>query len=68
MKPGFLTYFTDLCTEGRDCMDDLMNDMLLLDDDEEDEPTPGKKSGCGCLPMMLLGVLIVIFLAVLGNG
>ena len=49
-------------------MDDLMNDMLLLDDDEEDEPKPGKKSGCGCLPTMLIGVLIVIVLAVLGNG
>lgn len=49
-------------------MDDLMNYMLLLDDDEEDEPKPGTKSGCGCLPIMLLGVLIVIFLAVLGNG
>lgn len=49
-------------------MDDLMNNMLLLDDDEEDEPKPGTKSGRGCLPMMLIGVLIVIILAVLGNG
>lgn len=44
-----------------------MDYMLLLDDDE-DEPKPGEKSGCGCLPMLVVGVLLVILLAVLGNG
>ena len=39
--------------------DDFMDYMLLLDDDEEDEPKPGEKSGCGCLPS-ILGCLAVL--------
>lgn len=49
-------------------MDDFMDYMLLLDDDEEDEPKPGEKSGCGCLPMLLIGVLIVVALIIAGNS
>ena len=49
-------------------MDDFMDYMLLLDDDEEDEPKPGEKSGCGCLPMLLLGILIGVLLLVFGKG
>ena len=37
--------------------DDFMDYMLLLDDDEEDEPKPGEKSGCGCLMSILFGIL-----------
>ncbi len=44
--------------------DDFMDYMLLLDDDEEDEPKPGEKSGCGCLPAVLLcvGILLILLL------
>ena len=45
-----------------------MDYMLLLDDDEEDEPKPGEKSGCGCLPMLLLSILIGVLLLVFGKG
>ena len=48
--------------------DDFMEYMLLLDDDEEDEPNPGEKSGCGCLPMLVVGLLIIALLLVFGNG
>ena len=48
--------------------DDFMDYMLLLDDDEEDEPKPGEKPGCGCLPMLVVGVLITVLLLVFGNG
>ena len=49
-------------------MDDFMDYMLLLDDDEEDEPKPGEKSGCGCLPTLLAGVLLaVLFLVFAGR-
>ena len=39
--------------------DDFMDYMLLRDDDEEDEPKPGEKSGCGCL-QTILGCLAVL--------
>ena len=44
--------------------DDFMPYMLYLDDDEEDEPMLGEKSGCGCLPSVLvcLAVLAAIWL------
>ena len=48
--------------------DDFTDYMLLLDDDEEDEPKPGEKSGCGCLPMLAVGVLIFVLLLVFWNG
>ncbi len=48
--------------------DDFMEYMLLLDDDEEDEPKPGEKSGCGCLPMLGVGLLIFVLLLVFGNS
>ena len=49
-------------------MDDFMDYMLLLDDDEEDEPKPGEKVGCGCLPALLIGVLLaVLFLVFAGR-
>ena len=43
--------------------DDFMDYMLYLDDDEEDEPKPGVKSGYGCLPSILvcLAVLATIW-------
>ena len=41
-------------------MDDFMDYMLLLDDDEEDEPKPGERSGCGCLPLSIICLLAVI--------
>ena len=47
--------------------DDFMTYMLLLDDDEEDEPKPGEKSGCGCLPTLLIVGLISILLVVFGR-
>ena len=48
--------------------DDFMEYMLLLDDDEEDEPKPSEKSGFGCLPMLVVGLLIIVLLLVFGNG
>lgn len=48
-------------------MDDFMEYMLLYDDDEEDEPKPGEKSGCSCLPTLLIGGLIIILLIVFGH-
>lgn len=47
--------------------DDFMEYMLLYDDDEEDEPKPGEKSGCGCLPTLLIVGLIIILLLVFGH-
>lgn len=41
-------------------MDDFMEYMLLLDDDAEDEPKPGERSGCGCLPALIVCLLVVI--------
>ena len=43
--------------------DYFLDYMLYLDDDEEDEPKPGEKSGCGCLPSVLgcLAVLAAIW-------
>lgn len=49
-------------------MDDFMDYMLLLDDDEEDEPKPEDKSGCGCLSVLFIGVLIVILWLIFGNS
>lgn len=49
-------------------MDDFMEYMLLYDDDEEDEPKPGEKSGCGCLPTLVMGLLIVVLLLAFGNS
>ena len=49
-------------------MDDFMEYMLLYDDDEEDEPKAGEKSGCGCLPMLVIGLLIVVLFLIAGNG
>lgn len=45
-----------------------MDYMLLLDDEEEDEPKPGEKTGCGCLPTALIGMLIVLLIAFLGRA
>lgn len=45
--------------------DDFMEYMLLYD--EEDEPKPGDKSGCGCLPTLLIVGLIIILLIVFGH-
>ncbi len=45
---------------------DFMDYMLLLDDDEEDEPKPGEKSGC--LHTVLLGVLIAVLLVLWARG
>ncbi len=45
-----------------------MEYMLLLDDDEEDEPKPGEKAGCGCLPMLVIGMLAAVLIAVLGKS
>ncbi len=47
--------------------DDYMDYMLLLDDDEEDEPKPGEKSGCGCLPSLLLGLLVLVVVWLLAH-
>lgn len=47
--------------------DDFMTYMLYLNDDEEDEPKPGEKSGCGCLPSILLGVLALAVVYLLGR-
>lgn len=47
--------------------DYFMEYMLLYDDDEEDEPKPGEKSGYGCLPTLLIGGWIIILLAVFGH-
>ena len=44
-----------------------MEYKLLPDDNGEDEPEPGEKSGCGCLPMMLIGLPIIVLIAALGN-
>ena len=45
--------------------DDFMDYMLLLDDDEEDEPKSGARSGCGCLPMLsIVGLLMVLLLVI----
>ena len=43
--------------------DDFMTYMLYLDDEDEDKPKPGKKSGYGCLPSILvcLAVLTTIY-------
>ena len=48
---------------GVDMSDDFMTYMLYLDDDGEDEPKLSKKSGCGCLPSILIcfAVLAVIY-------
>ena len=46
--------------------DDFMEYMLLYDD-EEDEPKPGDKSGCGCLPTLLIVGPIIILLIVFGH-
>ncbi len=47
--------------------DDFMTYMLYLDDNEEDEPIPGDKPGCGCLPAMLIVGLIIILRLVFGH-
>ena len=47
--------------------DDFMEYMLLYDDEEEDEPKPGDKSGCGCLPTLLIVGQIIILLIVFGH-
>ena len=53
---------------GGVCMgDDFMDYMLYLDDDEEDEPKSGGKSGCGCLPSILLGILGIVVICLLGR-
>ena len=52
----------EVCT-----MDSFMDYMLLLDDDEEDEPRPGEKPGCGCLPMLVIGFVILIILTAFGH-
>ena len=49
-------------------MDDFMDYMLLLDDDEEDEPKPDEKTGCGCLPILAVVALIIFLLTVFGYG
>ena len=49
-------------------MDDFMEYMLLLDDDEVDDSKPGEKPGCGCLPMLVVGLLIIVLLLVFGNS
>ncbi len=50
-----------------DAVDDFMEYMLLLDD-EEDEPKSDEKSGCGCLPAVLFGILLVLLIACMGHG
>ena len=47
--------------------DDFMTYMLYLDDDEEDEPKPGEKSGCGCLPSILIACIILVVIWLLGR-
>lgn len=43
--------------------DDFMTYMLYLDD--EDEPQPGEKSGCGCLPSILVCIAVLAAIYVL---
>lgn len=45
----------------------FMDYMLYLDDDEEDEPKSGEKTGCGCLPSILLGILGIVVICLLGR-
>lgn len=42
--------------------DEWMDYMLLLDEDEDDEPQPSEKVGCGCLPMLLIGAIVILAL------
>lgn len=44
--------------------DDFMDYILLLDDDEEDKPKLGEKSGCGFLLFVLfcIAALALIYL------
>lgn len=47
--------------------DDFMDYMLYLDDDDEDNPKSGGKSGCGCLPSILIGCMILVIIRLLGH-
>lgn len=47
--------------------DDFMTYMLYLDDDEEDEPKPSEKTGCGCLTSILMGLLVLVVVWLLGH-
>ena len=47
--------------------DDFMDYMLYLDDDEEDEPKPGEKSGCGWLPSVLIGCIVLVIICLFGR-
>ena len=46
--------------------DDFMDYMIYLDDDE-DEPKPGEKTGCGCLPSIFFGLLVLATVRLLGH-
>ena len=48
--------------------DDFMDYMLLLDDEEEDdEPMRARRSGCGCLPSVLICLAVLAAVWVLGR-